>query len=185
MDRRLLYATANLGWHYALHTVRRLLPRRKRSTGIRKFQQNYLADGITCVGEEERHTFPGFQRCIACEVCLASCELNALDGVAQLPKGYDERYAWMDVKAELDRIRENVAEAAEQVRTLEAERLDKLFLAMYTQASKGNQGAVDRCLRIMERRAKLYGLDTPSKHEVTGADGNELNIIVRYVDSND
>ena len=104
-------------------------------------------------------------------------------GVEQLPKGYDERYAWMDVKAELDRIRDNVAEAAEQVRTLEAERLDKLFLAMYTQASKGNQGAVDRCLRIMERRAKLYGLDTPSKHEVTGADGDAMEIIVRYVDS--
>jgi Fe-S oxidoreductase len=85
MDRRLLHAKANLAWHYLLHTARRLLPRRKRGTGIAQFRRNYLADGIAFVGEEERRSFPSYQRCIACDVCLASCELNALDGVADLP----------------------------------------------------------------------------------------------------
>jgi hypothetical protein len=61
-----------------------------------------------------------------------------------------------------DRIREN----AEELRSLELERLDTLFLAMYNQAIKGNQGAVDRCIRIMERRSKLLGLDAPSKASV-------------------
>ncbi len=85
MDRRLLHAKANLAWHYALHTGRRLLPRRKRGTGIAQFRESYLAEGIAFVGEEERRSFPSYQSCIACDVCLASCELNALDGVADLP----------------------------------------------------------------------------------------------------
>lgn len=56
-----------------------------------------------------------------------------------------------------------LSEAAEPLRTLELERLDAMQVALWPQARQGNQGAVDRILRIMERRAKLLGLDAPTQ----------------------
>jgi len=68
----------------------------------------------------------------------------------------------------LGKLNAQVVEGAEQLRSLEVQRLDALFDQMYAQAARGNQGAVDRCIRIMERRAKLLGLDLPiDQHEDT------------------
>ena len=49
--------------------------------------------------------------------------------------------------------------AAEEVRTLELERLDALLFAIHDQVRVGHLPAIDRALRIMERRARLLGLD--------------------------
>lgn len=50
-------------------------------------------------------------------------------------------------------------EPAAEIRQLEGDRLDRLQVAVWTKALAGNMQAVDRVLRIMERRAKLLGLD--------------------------
>lgn len=63
-------------------------------------------------------------------------------------------------------LRATLREPAADLRTLEVERLDDLLRALYPQARKGNHGAIDRVLRIMERRAKLLGLDAPVRSEV-------------------
>jgi len=65
-------------------------------------------------------------------------------------------------------LAEKSQENAEHVRSIELQRLDKLFFAMYQQAVKGSQGAVDRCLRIMDRRAKYLGLDAPKEVAMDG-----------------
>jgi hypothetical protein len=80
------------------------------------------------------------------------------------------------VTSELTRIREKTAEETDILRTLELQRLDSLFQTCYKQAQKGNMPAVDRCVRIMERRAKLLGLDMPTKIAPTGPDGNALDL---------
>jgi preprotein translocase subunit SecD len=49
---------------------------------------------------------------------------------------------------------------------LEVERLDKMQVALWAKAQHGDYGAVDRIIRIMERRARLLGLDAPEKQEV-------------------
>lgn len=67
----------------------------------------------------------------------------------------------------LDEVREQIAETAPQVLTMELERLDSLWRTVYPEAKRGNLGAVDRSIRIMERRAKLLGLDAPAKSDVT------------------
>lgn len=54
-------------------------------------------------------------------------------------------------------------EAAAPLLTLELERLDAMLLALWPQAKAGNQGAIDRVLRIMERRSKYLGLDAPTQ----------------------
>ena len=78
-------------------------------------------------------------------------------------------------------LRKTIQEPADDVRKLEVERLDALLLALWPQARQGNQGAVDRVLRVMERRSKLLGLDAPTKQQVTGEGGGPLivNIIRR------
>lgn len=52
-------------------------------------------------------------------------------------------------------------ELADELRRIENERLDALWQPMYARALTGDQAAVDRCLRIMERRAAINGLDAP------------------------
>jgi hypothetical protein len=58
-------------------------------------------------------------------------------------------------------------EPAQELIILERARLDALLMGIWSQAVKGNQGAIDRALRIMERRAKLLGLDAPVKTDMT------------------
>ncbi len=77
--------------------------------------------------------------------------------------GITRQGAYAAVVRALKKLREKVLEDAEQLRSLELRRLDSLFLSMYQQAEEGDQGAVDRCLRIMERRSRLMGLDIIQK----------------------
>jgi hypothetical protein len=73
--------------------------------------------------------------------------------------GFTRQRAHQLVKEELSRINAERNEAAEQLRTIEAERLDRLQSALWLRAMAGDLHAIDRVLRVMERRAKLLGLD--------------------------
>ena len=90
-------------------------------------------------------------------------------GEGRLPAGWDERYAYKDVARELQRLMSLRDDLAEDVAQLETERLDAMLLGLWEKATKGDPQAVDRALRIMERRAKLLGLDKPQQQEVSGA----------------
>lgn len=80
--------------------------------------------------------------------------------------GYESRAgAYRAVQTALQQITE---EPAKEVIQLELERLDAMLLGLWPNARKGHEGAVDRVLRIMERRAKLQGLDAPVKADVGG-----------------
>lgn len=57
-------------------------------------------------------------------------------------------------------------EEADEYRALENLRLDALWEVAYERALVGNLAAIDRCLAIMARRAKLNGLDAPSRLNV-------------------
>ena len=63
-------------------------------------------------------------------------------------------------------LRATLQEPANEVRELEVDRLDRLERALWPAALNGDQGAIDRILRISERRARLLGLDAPTKQEV-------------------
>ena len=77
-------------------------------------------------------------------------------------------------KAVTSALRKMLKEPAEEVRSLEAARLDALTVKLWHDALAGQQGAVDRILRIMDRRAKLLGLDAPDKQIVVEADLEEF-----------
>jgi hypothetical protein len=87
--------------------------------------------------------------------------------------GYaDHSGAYLAYKRALKRV---LQQPAEELRQAEIDRLDRLQLAAWPNAMKGDNSAIATVLRIMERRAKLMGLDMPVKiaQDVTVWDGGE------------
>jgi hypothetical protein len=86
--------------------------------------------------------------------------------------GYANRgSAWKAVHRALrGELREEVAALV----TLELHRLDQMTLGLWPRATRGDVGAIDRVLRIMERRASLLGLDSPRKIKATGSKGGPI-----------
>jgi hypothetical protein len=78
--------------------------------------------------------------------------------------GYDSRSGAH--KAVMTGLKATLREPAEELRTLELERLDALLSALWPVALQGDQGAVDRVLRVMERRSKYLGLDTTERTDL-------------------
>ncbi|WP_328925599.1 hypothetical protein OG429_13700 [Streptomyces sp. NBC_00190] len=114
------------------------------------------------------------------------------DGAAY-PQGYGiERYrkgqeppddpalihaACRDVRKALDDRRTELNDDVDQMRALEADRLDRLFLVAYRKVVRDQDlTAIDRALRVMERRARLLGLDMPTRTEVAGPEGGPLQV---------
>ena len=75
---------------------------------------------------------------------------------------------------------ELTAAATEEYRQLELERLDSLQAAIWDQAVSGNLFAIDRCLSISERRAKLLALDKPLQHILSGDKDNLIELEHRH-----
>lgn len=72
------------------------------------------------------------------------------------------------------------ADAVEEHRKIEGERLDMLLQVAMEKALSGEKGAlfaIDRVLAIQERKARLFGLDAPTKHEVITLDAITTEIM--------
>jgi gamma-glutamyl:cysteine ligase YbdK (ATP-grasp superfamily) len=77
-------------------------------------------------------------------------------------------------------LKATIQEPADEVRRVELERLDKLLENQWNWAVNHNQPqAVDRVLRIMERRAKYLGLDAPQQIEIADLRRKAEEIAVR------
>jgi DNA-binding CsgD family transcriptional regulator len=74
-------------------------------------------------------------------------------------------------------------EEADEVRHLELERLDVMLLGIWDKARRGDVQAIDRVLRIQERRARFLSLDMPDKVQLSGDADNPLHskITVEFV----
>ena len=83
--------------------------------------------------------------------------------------GCDEGTVRGDVKNVLAHLSEETAARAPGARDVMLAQLDDIFIPAHTKASAadGNDNAALTCVRIMERRAKLLGLDAPVKQDVT------------------
>ena len=72
------------------------------------------------------------------------------------------------VQAALADCREQVTAHADELRSEELSRLDGMLQGLWPRARKGEAAAVDRVLKIGERRAKLLGLDAPTRTALQG-----------------
>lgn len=63
-------------------------------------------------------------------------------------------------------IKRTMQPIADEVRTLELERLDRFLSYLWSAIEQGDPTAIDKGLKIMDRRAKYLGLDAPIKQQV-------------------
>ena len=90
---------------------------------------------------------------------LAGQTYQAISDVMGVTKGG----VYKMVKNSMERTIKHTDESVEILKEIELHRLDRLYARMFPLAEQGSMGAVDRCLKIMERRARLLGLDAPVK----------------------
>lgn len=89
--------------------------------------------------------------------------------------GYPPSYVSGCIRDALQSMREEFVESLSDVKDLELQRLDELSRPYYSRALNGDEWALDRVLKIMERRARLLGIDAAAKLEHTG------EVIKQYV----
>jgi hypothetical protein len=72
-------------------------------------------------------------------------------------------------------IKRTLQQPADEVRQQELDRIDRLHLALWPNAMKGSERAIMTIVRLMERRARLLGLDAPTRiqQDVTTWTGDE------------
>jgi len=64
-------------------------------------------------------------------------------------------------------LKEMFREPLENMITLDLERLDRMWTIHFLNAQAGDVNALSACMRIMDRRARLLGLDAPAKTTAT------------------
>lgn len=69
-----------------------------------------------------------------------------------------------------------IAAGADALRAEEISRLDGMLAALWPKAKNGDVAAVDRVLKISERKAKLLGIEAPVRIETTGKDGKAIEV---------
>lgn len=77
-------------------------------------------------------------------------------------------------KAVASALKATLRELAEELRELEAMRLDAALLAIWRRVTNGDERAIDRLLTIMKRRMELLGLAVPKRRELSGPDGGPI-----------
>jgi predicted transcriptional regulator len=84
------------------------------------------------------------------------------------------------ISTALRELREQTAETAEELRELELSKYDAWQQAAEQVLEQGDETAqlhaIDRLLRVSERRSKLLGLDAPAKQEISGSLGLPMEL---------
>lgn len=79
---------------------------------------------------------------------------------------------WM--REEIARVAEDRKDLVKSMQWLQGQRLDAMLAALWPRIQKGDVAAVERAVKIEERRAKLFGLDEPERVMVGSLDPGEL-----------
>jgi len=80
-------------------------------------------------------------------------------------------------------LKRTLEPAANEVRKIEIARLDRALLSIWRSVLNGHHGAIDRYLKISDRRARLLGLDAPVK--LSGNITSDLTIKIVDEDEDD
>lgn len=88
--------------------------------------------------------------------------------------GITRQSAHAMIRRKLRDLAKVTEESAVELFALEWARLDAMHKGLWTKATAGSVLAVDRVLRIMERRARMTGSDKPIKVAETDPEGGPL-----------
>lgn len=102
--------------------------------------------------------------------------------------GYSHEAARKDIAAVLSSIVAETKNNAEELLAVELSRLDDLQFGVWADARRGDKRAIDSVLKIMERRAKLLGMDitrnlnvTVTPDDIAKMNDEELNELVSVI----
>lgn len=87
-------------------------------------------------------------------------------GKSKLPRGWDERYAYKDLMRLLESTDAQLVEGREHIRQIELDRLDTMTMATWERAATGEREAIQTVLSLMQRRAKITGIDAPIEYTI-------------------
>lgn len=79
-----------------------------------------------------------------------------------------------------DALADIPAAEADALRAIENERLDGMQVAIWSRVRQGDLGAIDRAIRISERRSRLNGLDAPQRVDL-GARAVDIESVAREI----
>jgi predicted transcriptional regulator len=79
------------------------------------------------------------------------------------------------LKKEYDKVHKRARESADQIKQLHLERLDFMYSCLMPGMLAGNSRSIDMATKVLERMARLEGLDAPEKKQV--------DITVEYTDA--
>ncbi|WP_419832603.1 hypothetical protein [Endozoicomonas atrinae] len=82
--------------------------------------------------------------------------------------------AFKSVAKALSEIEEETRQLAKLNKTLDLQRLDWIIREAMKLALKGDLQAMDRIMKAIDQRAKIYGFEAPKKIAHTTPDGEEL-----------
>jgi hypothetical protein len=96
----------------------------------------------------------------------------------ELPNGYDAAYVGKDLRRALQNVESDLETEARDMLRMELRRLNELQAAMWSKAMQGEEGAVDRILNVMKRRAKYLGLDEPDEIRAEIGGGLDVSVLL-------
>ena len=88
--------------------------------------------------------------------------------------GVSKSAAHRAVVKSLEDIQEETRELAKLNKTLDLQRLEWIIREAMKLALKGDLQAMDRVMKAIDRRAKIYGFEAPQKVAQTTPDGEEV-----------
>jgi F420-dependent methylenetetrahydromethanopterin dehydrogenase len=120
-------------------------------------------------GEQAKQEISGVE---TRDKCLSLRRLGMSYAEVAKQVGLSRGGAYKAVQHALDEIRASYRETAAEVLELELDRLDEMTRALSNKVGYGDPQAVTAALRVMDRRAKLLGLDAPTKIAPTDPSGD-------------
>lgn len=100
------------------------------------------------------------------EIALKALELRKAGATYEMiaqQLGYKSKGTAFSAVARL--MNQSKREGAKEAFEMELRRLDDLLMSVWPAARQGEMPAIDRALRIMERRAKMLGIDAPERSQ--------------------
>jgi len=87
-------------------------------------------------------------------------------GREKLPKGWDSRYAYKDVKAVLDKMYKEMYIDMRGYQQIQVQRYEGVIRTFWPGAMKKDKGSAELVLKAMKDENKLLGLDSPQRVDI-------------------
>jgi hypothetical protein len=105
--------------------------------------------------------------------------------------GYSHEMVRKDITNVITTLQQDSKDIAQELMTIELARLDDMQFSVWPEARKGDRKSIETVLKIMERRAKILGLDvqrtvnvTLTKSELERMSDDDINYLIEQLTTN-